>query len=217
MQTVYYGLALAETDRNAARRELRGELKLAADAPLVGMVCRLIEQKGVGYGLRAFALVAPQFPNAHLMIAGDGVLRPALEGEATALGMAERVHFLGWRTDTPTLLAGLDVLLMPSLWEGFGLVMLEAMACGTPTIAFRCGSVPEVLEEGVTGYIVDSIEEAVAVVERLDGFDRARCRAVFEGRFTAERMARNYVEIYRTLCEPSRQRLSEVPVAALGG
>jgi glycosyltransferase involved in cell wall biosynthesis len=109
-------------------------------------------------------------------------------------------------------------LLFPIDWpEPFGLVMLEAMACGTPTIAFRCGSVPEVLEEGVTGYIVDSIEEAVAVVERLDGFDRARCRAVFEGRFTAERMARNYVEIYRTLCEPSRQRLSEVPVAALGG
>jgi glycosyltransferase involved in cell wall biosynthesis len=78
--------------------------------------------------------------------------------------------------------------------------MLEAMACGTPTIAFRCGSVPEVLEQGVTGYIVDSIDEAVAVMKQVDGFDRKRCRAVFEQRFTATRMARDYVHVYRTLC-----------------
>jgi glycosyltransferase involved in cell wall biosynthesis len=94
--------------------------------------------------------------------------------------------------------------------------MLEAMACGTPTIAFRCGSVPEVLEEGVTGFVVDSVEEAVAVVERLDGFDRARCRAAFEKRFTATHMVRNYVRIYRKLCGAPPELRSEVPVAAMG-
>jgi glycosyltransferase involved in cell wall biosynthesis len=119
--------------------------------------------------------------------------------------------------DKSAFLGRARALLFPIDWpEPFGLVMLEAMACGTPTIAFRRGSVPEVLEEGVTGYIVDSIDEAVAVVQRLDEFDRARCRAAFEKRFTAAHMARNYVRIYRALCDPMPARPNEVPVAALG-
>jgi glycosyltransferase involved in cell wall biosynthesis len=107
-------------------------------------------------------------------------------------------------------------LLFPIDWpEPFGLVMLEAMACGTPTIAFRCGSVPEVLEQGVTGYIVDSIDEAVAAMKQVDGFDRKRCRAVFEQRFTATRMARDYVHVYRTLCH-SPPSIDSRADAALG-
>jgi glycosyltransferase involved in cell wall biosynthesis len=77
--------------------------------------------------------------------------------------------------------------------------MIEAMACGTPVIAFRRGSVLEVVEEGKSGLIVDTVEEAVQAVLRIASLDRARVRAEFERRFTAERMARNYVKIYRQL------------------
>jgi glycosyltransferase involved in cell wall biosynthesis len=91
-------------------------------------------------------------------------------------------------------------LLFPIDWpEPFGLVMIEAMACGTPVIAFRRGSVPEIVEDGVTGYVCDDVEQAVRAVERLPYLSRAACRREFEQRFTAGRMAEDYVRIYRQL------------------
>ncbi|MBW1991499.1 MAG: glycosyltransferase family 4 protein [Deltaproteobacteria bacterium] len=93
-------------------------------------------------------------------------------------------------------------LLFPIDWpEPFGLVMVEALACGTPVIAFRNGSVPEVLEDGQTGFIVDSVDEAVAAVQKLDTISRAYCRQAFEARFTADRMARDYLKVYYKLRE----------------
>ncbi len=158
--TIYYGLPPHEVDRKTARAALRQELELPADATLVGMVCRLIEQKGVVYGLRAFARLAPQFPAVHVLIAGDGPRRAALEDEAKTLGIAERVHFLGWRDDTPAILAALDVLLMPSLWEGFGLVMLEAMAQAVPIIGSAVSAIPEVIVDGETGRLFPARDTA---------------------------------------------------------
>jgi glycosyltransferase involved in cell wall biosynthesis len=91
-------------------------------------------------------------------------------------------------------------LLFPIDWpEPFGLTMIESMACGTPVIAWRRGSVPEVVEHGLTGYVVDSVEEAVEAVRALDRLDRAAIRERFEERFTAERMARDYVALYERL------------------
>ena len=83
--------------------------------------------------------------------------------------------------------------------EPFGLVMIEALACGTPVIAYQRGSVPEVLEDGVTGWIVEGLEEAVQAVARVPLLSRQRCRQVFEERFSASRMARDYLRIYRRL------------------
>lgn len=88
-------------------------------------------------------------------------------------------------------------LLFPIDWEEpFGLVMIEAMACGTPVIAWARGSVPEVVDDGVTGFVVNDIDAAVRAVERVKGIDRLACRRVFEERFNASRMARQYVELY---------------------
>jgi glycosyltransferase involved in cell wall biosynthesis len=90
--------------------------------------------------------------------------------------------------------------LFPIDWpEPFGLVMIEAMACGTPTIAFRRGSVPEVLDDGVTGFVVETIAEAAAALERVPGLSRERCRRVFEERFSASRMVRDYLSVYHRL------------------
>jgi glycosyltransferase involved in cell wall biosynthesis len=97
-------------------------------------------------------------------------------------------------------LANAAGLLFPIDWpEPFGLVMIEAMACGTPVIAYRHGSVPEVIDEGVTGFVVDSEEEAVRAVRRLGEIDRRQVRACFERRFTARRMASEYVALYEDL------------------
>ncbi len=106
------------------------------------------------------------------------------------IGDGQKAEFLG----------GAAALLFPIAWrEPFGLAMIEAMACGTPVIAFRNGSVPEVVDDGVTGFIVDSEAAAVAATKQLRRLDRARIRGVFEQRFTARRMAEDYLEIYREL------------------
>ena len=114
------------------------------------------------------------------------------------IGDAEKPEFLGNAT----------ALLFPIDWpEPFGLVMIEAMACGTPVIAWRRGSVPEVVEQGVSGFIVDGLDEAVTAVEVSRTLDRRRVRAAFERRFTAEVMARGYLQLYWRLfgdSQPSR-------------
>jgi glycosyltransferase involved in cell wall biosynthesis len=92
-------------------------------------------------------------------------------------------------------------LLFPIDWpEPFGLVMIEAMACGTPTIAFRRGSVPEIIEDGVSGFVVDSEIDAIDAIKRIPELDRRRVRESFDRRFTAQRMTRDYVALYEKLC-----------------
>ena len=99
-------------------------------------------------------------------------------------------------------------LLFPIDWpEPFGLVMIEAMACGTPVIAYDRGSVPEVMDNGVTGFIVSEIEQAVEAVGRVRDLSRARCREVFEKRFTASRMASDYVNAYMRLADPRMRKV----------
>src|SRR6476469_5855777 len=89
-------------------------------------------------------------------------------------------------------------LLFPIDWpEPFGLVVIEAMACGTPVIAWPCGAVPEIIDDGVTGRIVDSIAAAIAAVPEVAAYDRMRIREVFERRFSAHAMARNYISLYQ--------------------
>jgi glycosyltransferase involved in cell wall biosynthesis len=91
-------------------------------------------------------------------------------------------------------------LLMPIDWpEPFGLVMIEAMACGTPVIAYRHGSVPEIIDHGITGFVVENQEEAIAMAKNIDRIDRRRCRQEFEQRFAASVMARHYLDVYRDL------------------
>jgi len=115
------------------------------------------------------------------------------------IGEGEKDEFLG----------GARALLFPIDWpEPFGLVMVEAMACGTPVIAFGGGSVPEIIDEGQTGFIVDDLDDAVAAVHRVGEVDRRRCREVFEERFTATRMACDYLELYSTLLE-ARHRVKK--------
>src|SRR5476649_1311743 len=82
--------------------------------------------------------------------------------------------------------------------------MIEAMACGTPVLAFRCGSVPEIVDEGITGAIVDTMEEAIAALPRVMALDRKKVRQRFEQRFSATRMAKDYVGVYRSLLESSK-------------
>ncbi len=108
------------------------------------------------------------------------------------IGEAEKESFLG----------GAGALLFPIDWpEPFGLVMVEAMACGTPVVGFRNGAVPEIIREGVSGFVVDNLDDAVTATERALRLSRRRCREDFERRFAVERMARDYLHLYDRLLE----------------
>jgi glycosyltransferase involved in cell wall biosynthesis len=130
----------------------------------------------------------------------DEVIRPLLGGPGVEfigeIGEADKARFLGEAL----------ALLFPIDWpEPFGLVMIEAMACGTPVLAWRRGSVPEILVDGVTGFVVEDERAAAAAIGRMPGLDRAACRRAFEERFTARRMARDYLAVYRRLLEPRQE------------
>jgi len=140
----------------------------------------------------------------------DNADRAYFETDIEPLLRNPLVSFVGEIGDTAksAFLGGADALLFPIDWpEPFGLVMIEAMACGTPVIAWENGSVPEVVEDGVTGFIVRSEAEARAAVARLPGLDRRAIRARFEERFSAVAMARRYLQIYERL--PQKQPLTE--------
>jgi glycosyltransferase involved in cell wall biosynthesis len=132
----------------------------------------------------------------------DEVIRPMLNGPG--------VEMIGEINDAqkPEFLSGAHALLMPIDWpEPFGLVMIEAMACGTPVIAFNRGSVPEIIEDEVSGFIVEDETGAVAAIERLDSLPRSRVRREFEARWTARRMAEDYLAVYRSLGVDRRSNL----------
>jgi glycosyltransferase involved in cell wall biosynthesis len=118
------------------------------------------------------------------------------------------VEFIGeiGEKEKPEFLGDAFALLFPIDWvEPFGLVMIEAMACGTPTIAFRQGSVPEIIDSGVTGFVVDNVDESLAALAQVRYFDRARCRRVFEQRFSASRMAADYLKTYERVIDAKRR------------
>ncbi|MEP6986298.1 MAG: glycosyltransferase family 4 protein, partial [Chloroflexota bacterium] len=211
IQRIHYGLdtSVAPLNRTETKRKLTAELKLPADSQLIGMVCRLIEQKGVRYGLEAFIQLAEQFPKAHLLVAGKGPLLLELEERTKEAGLSSRVHFLGWRSDAPVLMAGLDILLAPSLWEGFGLVMLEAMAQQTPIVASRVSAIPEVVSDRETGLLVepkdveglkDALSELLkdsALRQHMGLMGRDR----LETHFSAIRMVKETIELYHTITD----------------
>ena len=132
----------------------------------------------------------------------ESTVKPLLGGSVEfvgEIGEDEKDEFLG----------NASALLFPIDWpEPFGIVMIEAMACGTPVIAFPNGSVPEVMEEGRTGFVVTSLEEAIDAVRRVPQLSRARCREVFDQRFTATRMANDYLQVYERIVHQTAEDLA---------
>ena len=134
----------------------------------------------------------------------ERAIRPLLDHPLVSyigeIGDAQKGDFLG----------NARALLFPIDWpEPFGLVMIEAMACGTPVIAWRCGAVPEVIDDGVTGWVVDDLDQAVAAVEAVGRLSRDAVRAVFEQRFTAQAMAARYAQLYWQIASGTRGSVRE--------
>jgi glycosyltransferase involved in cell wall biosynthesis len=161
------------------REDVRRALGIDPGAPLVGVVGRLEPQKGHAYLLEAWADVRRAAPGARLLVVGDGSLRADLEARALAPALRGSVVFTGFRADVPRVLATLDVLTLPSLYEGMPLTAIEASAMALPVVATAVDGTPEVVRDGETGCLVPPADPpALAHALRALLADPARARSM---------------------------------------
>ncbi|MDN5348175.1 MAG: hypothetical protein PWP65_1739 [Clostridia bacterium] len=177
--------------------------------PVLGVVARLIPSKGIAYFLRSAAAVHRLCPEARFLIIGDGPQRPFLENMARSLGLNGVLKFTGWCADIRSALAGIDLVVVPSLYEGFGITVLEAMAAARPVIAFTGGGPEEIILHGETGFLVERGNcqaLASAALELLSDHKKARAMG-YAGRrrvaehFNLEKMLQETVKVYRECLE----------------
>jgi glycosyltransferase involved in cell wall biosynthesis len=190
---------------------------LPFDPPRLLCLGRLVPEKGFDVALEAFGAIAPQHPNARLVIASNGPTRPGLEEQAIRLGLSDRVDFLGWVPfeDIPALLNSSTIVLMPSRYpEGFGLVALEAALMARPVVATRVGALQEVVVDGETGLLVereDSKALTEAITHLLDHPDAAitigqRARSRAQELFEWGHHVDAFDDLYRRLMEQKEPR-----------
>ena len=187
--TVYHGLP----------QNLLTPVTVPPEEPYFAFLGRISPEKGIE---RAIRIANASGMKLKVAAKVDNADRVYYDRDVAPLLSQGHIEFIGEINDRqkPAFLSGARALLVPIDWEEpFGLVMIEAMACACPVIAFRRGSVPEVMQDGVSGFIVSSVEEAVAAAGRLDRIDRAGVRRYFDQRFTARRMADDYVAVYERL------------------
>lgn len=187
--------------------ESSARIRLPSTSAVIGTACRLIPLKGLSCLIQAVALLRLEFPRVRLEIAGAGPERNALETEVQHLGLKDHVHFLGWQRNLGVVWPNWDIFVLPSLAEGFGMSVLEAMGAGLPVVGTSVGGLPELIEEGRTGYIVPPSDVA-ALADRLGCLVRdpeQRCAMGAAGRkrardhFSVDRMVSEIEAIYDSL------------------
>jgi glycosyltransferase involved in cell wall biosynthesis len=224
VHVLHYGIAADEVyAERGDRSQTRQQFGIPEDAFLIGLIGRLEASKGQDVLLRAFASIAPKYPQARLLLAGE----PPPEGKghdghlkdlALKLAISDRVHFIGFQAETPPIFAALDLFVLASKQEAFGLVLLEAMAQGVPIIATRAGGVPEAIENGVNGILVSPGDpsELAGAIERLmrDAEERRRLGhagfQIVRGRFGMEAhlsaLERHFEEVIQQQSRPVRAK-----------
>lgn len=184
--------------------DLRNEFGLTKDDFVIGFVGRLSVQKGVQYALEAFKSVYKKHPNVRLLICGDGELRTDVEKFISENKLESKIHLAGFRNDIPNIMKTIDVLLTPSLWEGFGIVLIEAMASGKPCVATNTSSIPEIVEDGVSGFLVpskDSQSIAEALIKMISDPQLVRQMGqagieIVNKKFTIDKMIEEYKKLF---------------------
>jgi glycosyltransferase involved in cell wall biosynthesis len=192
---------------DALRGALRAELGIPPEAPLVGIVARLVPIKAHEVFLRAAALVGARLPEARFLLVGDGEGRPALERLAAGPGLADRVRFLGWRRDLDRIYADLDVVVLTSRNEGSPVALIEAMAAGRAVVATGVGGVRDFVADGVTGCVVrpgDAEAVAAGIADLLEHAERRQTlgkagREHVLPRFGVERLLADIDRLYTEL------------------
>ncbi len=210
IETIHNGVDIGLVEREASGLDVRAEFDAipgGTPSAIIGTVGRLSPEKGQEFLVRAFAAILPEYPGALLVVVGQGNERERLERLAEDLGIAGRVVFTGYRENASAYVDAFDVFVMPSISEGLGLALLEAMTLRKPVVATYTGGIPEVVEDGVNGLLArpgDAGSLAFAIARLLkDRLLAARLagagRRTVEERFDARIMAEKTVNLYRRL------------------
>ena len=188
------------------KNKLKKEIGIPEDALVVGTVGRLVPVKGPEFMLKASQYIIPESPETHFIFAGDGPLKEGLQTLAKETGTDKNIIFLGWREDVPRILSLFDVLLLPSLNEGMGRVLAEAMALGKPIVASNAGGIPDLVIHGKNGFLVppQNPEELAKHIQLLlENKDRrekmGRAGKEMASGFTHEAMVQKIAHLYEEL------------------
>ena len=204
VMTILNGIDGSKFDIQIDKEKKKKELGLIGFDPIIGLGVRLAEQKGITYLLQAMPKVIKHFPDIALVIAGEGPLEEDLKKEAELLGINKSVHFIGPRLDIPELLKLFDLYVLPSLWEGLPMVLLEAMAAGCPIVATNVGGVPAALRHDKSGVLVPPVDPetlGLQIAKLLDDVNTRKRYSengikIFHEKFSAENMIQKYEELY---------------------
>lgn len=186
------------------RDQVRQELGLRGHEFLIGTVSRLTEQKGTRFLIEALPAIVATHPEIKLVVVGDGASRKNLENQVAQLTLDRYVVFVGYQKDTEKYLTAMDLYVLPSLWEGMPIGVIEAMACSKPIVATAVGGVPEIIEDGITGHLVPPGEATGltgAVRKCLEDREKnlrmgLAARSRYEERFTVKTMVTNYESLF---------------------
>jgi glycosyltransferase involved in cell wall biosynthesis len=182
VKTVYNGIDLEKFNPSLSGINIKSEFKLSLTTPLIGTVGRLDWYKGHKYLLKAARIVVDNVPECQFLIVGEGEKRKELEGLSDKLNLNNNVIFTGYREDIPEILASLDLFVLPSVSEGLGRSIIEAMAMGKAVVATNAGGIPEVVKDGQTGILVPAKNEhkiAEAILELIRDKDRMTKMGLF--------------------------------------
>ena len=202
--TITNGIDGSKFAINIDRDKKKKELGLTDFDPIIGLGVRIVKQKGIIYLLKAMPKIIEHFPNIVLVIAGEGPLEYVLKKEAELLGIMSNIRFIGPRLDMPELLKLFDLYVLPSLWEGLPMVLLEAMAAGCPIVATEVGGNAQAIENGYSGTLVEPRNPMNLTEAIIDLLTHSNLRKkyihnglqVYANRFSAESMTRRYEELY---------------------
>jgi glycosyltransferase involved in cell wall biosynthesis len=210
IEVIYNGLDFTDQLQPYNCNSLRTELRFGNGTPLVGMIANFnFEIKGHGYFLGAAKKILEKVPNVRFILVGDGPLRARYEEVAWELNLKNYAYFLGKRNDVPSIISNLDISVLSSTNEGFSNVILESMAANKPVVATKVGGSPEMVMDGITGYLTpptDIQAMANAIINLLQNPDKAKAmgvagRKVVQERFTVEAMVKKYEKLYFSLLE----------------
>lgn len=216
--TIYNGVDLSRFNDSISSMDKSKELDVKNNQPIICVIGRMAVQKGYKYLIKAIPQVIKEFPRLKLLIIGGGgvpseTTEEEIKSLVKTLGLKNKVKFLGWREDIGRILAMCDLFVLPSLWEGFGLSNVEAMAAGIPVVATKVDAIPEVVSDGETGILVPpkhsgALANAIITLledpEKMKKMGQAGKKRAFT-LFSAKRMVKDYEKLYRSILSKNVQ------------
>lgn len=208
ISVIYHGIDISRFTKNVNTGNIRNQLRISKNSFVIGIVGRITEQKGHVYLLQAIVELKVKIPGIKLLVIGTGELLQELSDYCNKLNIKKQVIFLGFRKDVPQLYRIMDVLCLPSIYEGLGLVLVEAMLCNTITVGSKIHGIEEIINDGINGFLVpprdsEALTKVLYKIYKLDYNHNMRRRAKqtaykFDYRKNLKKIEKTYFDVLRS-------------------